>query len=81
EDSLNTSWRTIVRYIKTNYELYSKKFKGRLSVALSPIHTSTDLWISPHLHSLLAVYAQWVDEVYMFRKALLSLPECVESRS
>ncbi|KAG4266894.1 hypothetical protein FPRO04_13009 [Fusarium proliferatum] len=57
------------------------EIKDSVTTASSPIHISTDLWISPHRHSLLAVCAQWVDKVYKLRKALLSLPECAESHS
>ena len=80
-DSLITSRRTMVRYIAANYGFYSCEIKERLSAASSPIHISTDLWTSPHRHSLLAVCAQWVDKDYKLRKALLSLPECAESHS
>lgn len=80
-DSLITLRRTMVRYIAANYEFYSCEIKERLIAASSPIHISTDLWTSPHRHSLLAVCAQWVDKDYKLRKALLSLPECAESHS
>ena len=81
KDSLITSRRTMVRYIAANYDFYSSEIKDSLTTASSPIHISTDLWTSPHRHSLLAVCAQWVDKDYKLRKALLSLPECAESHS
>ncbi|WKT53928.1 hypothetical protein QSH57_004512 [Fusarium oxysporum f. sp. vasinfectum] len=81
KDSLITSRRTMVRYIAANYDFYSIEIKDSLITASSPIHISTDLWTSPHRHSLLAVCAQWVDKDYKLRKALLSLPECAESHS
>ncbi|PCD25844.1 hypothetical protein AU210_012278 [Fusarium oxysporum f. sp. radicis-cucumerinum] len=81
KDSLIASRRTMVRYIAANYDFYSSEIKDSVTTASSPIHISTDLWISPHRHSLLAVCAQWVDKVYKLRKALLSLPECAESHS
>ncbi|RKK14070.1 hypothetical protein BFJ66_g18083, partial [Fusarium oxysporum f. sp. cepae] len=81
KDSLITSQRTMVRYIAANYDFYSSEIKDSLTTASSPIHISTDLWTSPHRHSLLAVCAQWVDKDYKLRKALLSLPECAESHS
>ncbi|RKK11155.1 hypothetical protein BFJ67_g18154, partial [Fusarium oxysporum f. sp. cepae] len=52
------------------------QLKGKLAIASSPIHISTDLWTSPHRHALLAVCAQWVDQDYQLQKALLGLPEC-----
>ncbi|KAJ3480658.1 hypothetical protein NLG97_g8021 [Lecanicillium saksenae] len=71
----------MVRYIAANYDFYSCEIKDSLTTASSPIHISTDLWTSPHRHSVLAVCAQWVDKDYKLRKALLSLPECTESHS
>lgn len=58
KDSLITSRRTMVRYIAANYDCYSSEIKDSLTTASSPIHISTDLWTSPHRHSLLAVCAQ-----------------------
>jgi hypothetical protein len=81
KDSLITSRRTMVRYIAANYDFYSSEIKDSLTTTSSPIHISTDLWTSPHRHSLLAVCAQWVDKDYKLCKALLSLPECLESHS
>ncbi|KPA37592.1 restless transposase [Fusarium langsethiae] len=54
KDSLITSRRTMVRYIAANYDFYSSEIKDSLTTASSPIHISTDLWTSPHRHSLLA---------------------------
>ena len=45
------------------------------------IYFSTDLWTSPHRHGMLAVCAQWVDDSFKLRKALLGLPECQFSHS
>ena len=81
EDLLITSRRTTVRYIASNYELYKGQIRYSLSSAISPIHISSDLWTSPHRHSLLAVCAQWVDPDYQLQKALLGLPECRNSHS
>ena len=75
-DLLITSRRTAVRYIASNYKLYRGQIKTSLSTSSSPIHISSDLWTSPHRHSLLAVCAQWVDQDYELQKALLALPEC-----
>lgn len=81
EDLLITSRRTAVRYIASNYELYKVQIRDGLASAISPIHISSDLWTSPHRHSLLAVCAQWVDPDYQLQKALLGLPECRYSHS
>lgn len=76
EDLLITSRRTAVRSIASNYSLYRGQIRDSLAAAISPIHLATDLWTSPHLHSLLAICAQWVDSQYVLQKALLGLPEC-----
>lgn len=76
EDLLITSRRTVVRLIMANYDFYYNQIKTSLSFATSPIHIATDLWTSPHRHSMLAVCAQWVDSNFELQKALLGLPEC-----
>jgi hypothetical protein len=81
EDLLITSRRTVVRYIASNYNLYKSQIKESLTTSISPIHIATDLWTSPHRHSLLAVCAQWVDPGGQLQKALLALPECRHSHS
>jgi hypothetical protein len=81
EDLLITSRRTAVRYIASNYRLYKGQIMESLAVSISPIHISSDLWTSPHRHSLLAVCAQWVNPKGQLQKALLGLPECHYSHS
>ncbi|KID86969.1 Ribonuclease H-like protein, partial [Metarhizium majus ARSEF 297] len=81
EDLLITSRRTAVRYIASNYRLYQGQIKEGLATSISPIHISSDLWTSPHRHSLLAICAQWVDSDGRLQKALLGLPECRYSHS
>jgi hypothetical protein len=81
EDLLITSRRTAVRYIASNYRLYRGQIKEGLAASISPIHISSDLWTSPHRHSLLAICAQWVDPEGRLQKALLGLPECRYSHS
>ncbi|RKK78776.1 hypothetical protein BFJ68_g17860, partial [Fusarium oxysporum] len=77
KDSLITSRRTMVRYIAANYDFYSSEIKDSLTTASSPIHISTDLWTSPHRHSLLAVCAQWVDKDYKLPFLLASSKEAL----
>lgn len=79
EDLLITSRRTAVRLIASNYRLYKSQIMESLATSISPIHISSDLWTSPHRHSLLAVCAQWVDQNGQLQKALLGLPECRHS--
>lgn len=76
EDLLITSRRTAVRCIVSNYNLYQGQIRESLATAISPIHLSSDLWTSPHRHSLLAVCGHWVDQYSQLQKALLGLPEC-----
>jgi hypothetical protein len=57
-DKLITSRRTALRHILVNYNLHCVQLRDRLQTAVSPIHISSDLWTSPHRHSLLAVCAQ-----------------------
>jgi hypothetical protein len=75
-DLLITSRRTAVRHIIANHCLYRLQLKESLSASIGSVHISSDLWTSPHRHSLLAVCAQWVDSDYQLQKALLALPEC-----
>ncbi len=81
EDLLITSRNRAMRIIDANFALYASQLKETLQGAQSMIHISTDLWTSPHRHAMLAVCAQWVDEGYRLRKALLGLPECRYSHS
>lgn len=81
EDLLILSRRTAVRYIASNYALYQGQIKEGLATSTSPIHISSDLWTSPHRHSLLAICAQWVDQNGKLQKALLGIPECRYSHS
>jgi len=76
EDLLITSRRTAVRLIASNYNLYKGQIRESLATSISPIHLSSDLWTSPHRHSLLAICAHWVDQYGQLQKALLGLPEC-----
>lgn len=80
-DCLITSRYQAMKIIDANYDLYTSQLKEHLQSARSMIHISTDLWSSPHRHSMLAVCAQWVDNSYMLRKALLGMPECQFSHS
>ena len=56
EDCLITNRRGAMRIIDANYELYTGQLKEQLQESQSIIHLSTDLWISPYYHGILAVY-------------------------
>ena len=81
KDELITAQTTVVRYIAANHKLYREQLSTSMTTAMSPIHISSDLWTSPHRHSMLAVCAQWVDRDYQLQKALLELLELRNSYS
>ena len=81
DDMLLTSRTTLMRHLKANFSLYSDQLKESLQSTVSMIHFSTDLWTSPHKHSMLAICVQWLDADYNLRKALLGLAECRYSHS
>jgi hypothetical protein len=81
EEFLITSRRTVMHYIHANFELYTSQLRETFQTAISMVHISSDLWSSPHCHSMLTVCAQWVDSKYQLRKALLGMPECYKSHS
>lgn len=76
EDCLITTRQRAMKIIDANYGLYTSQLREHIHASQSMIHISTDLWTSPHRHAMLAVCAQWVDQDYKLRKALLGLPEC-----
>ena len=80
-DLLTTSRRIAMRQIVSKYEVSVQHIADKLSLAKSQIHIQTDLWTSPNRHALLAICAQWVDEEYQIRKALLAMPECPDTHS
>ena len=80
-DYLLISRRSAVRLIEANYKLYAESLREGLSKAVSLIHLQSDLWTSPHRHSILAVCAQWIDHDYKLQKALLGLLECRDDHS
>ncbi|KAG4255517.1 hypothetical protein FPRO03_14121 [Fusarium proliferatum] len=51
-------------HVRNNHPVASRstssEIKDSLTTASSPIHISTDLWTSPHRHSLLAADIEWI---------------------
>ena len=80
-DLLISSRRQALREVVRNYSLYRDQVKRKLHQARGPVHLTSDLWTSPHRHALLAITAQWVDQDYQLRKALIALPECRHNHS
>ncbi|KAM3468042.1 hypothetical protein MY5147_008325 [Beauveria neobassiana] len=64
---------TVAADLETAHASHEQAIKRRLMSARSLIHISMDVWSSPQRKSFIAIYAQWVDETYLPRKALLGL--------
>ena len=74
EDVLVESASTVSAILSRSYSIHRDTLKAKLRRAKSLIHFSIDLWTSPNHKAFLAICAQWVDEEYKLRKALLGLP-------
>jgi hypothetical protein len=81
EEILIQSGTTVLTHIERSYEVHRKNVKAYLQAARSQIHFSIDLWSSPHRKAFLGICAQWVDEQYEPREALLGLPNIQDSHS
>lgn len=66
---------TTSAHIERSYHRHRETVKRSLHKSRSLIHFSVDLWSAPGTKSLLGVHAQWVDDQYKLRKALLGLPQ------
>lgn len=73
-DVLNTSYSSIPAMITRSYEANKTLLKEKLRDATSLIHLAIDVWSSPNRKNFLAIVAQFVDQSFTLRKALLSLP-------
>lgn len=81
EDYLISSGGTVAADLDTAHAAHQQSIKARLLSARSLIHISMDVWSSPHRKSFIAIHAQWVDEAYVPRKALLGLPNLRHSHA
>jgi hypothetical protein len=70
---LVSSPTTIIKYIKRSFIDYRDGLVNILKNARSMIHFTSDMWSSPNRLAFLGVTAQWVDEQYTLRSALLAL--------
>jgi hypothetical protein len=75
EGYLITSRRQAINFINNNYARHEGRLRELLQEPRSMIHLSTDLWTSSERLNAVAVSAQWVDQSYRLRKALLGVPE------
>lgn len=81
EEFLTNSGNTVTEDLDRAYSAHQESIKERMKLAQSPIHFSMDVWSSPHRKAFIAVHAQWVDENYILRKALLGLPNLRHSHA
>ncbi|KJZ70650.1 hypothetical protein HIM_09970 [Hirsutella minnesotensis 3608] len=81
EEILIHSGTTVLTHIERSYEIHRQNVKAYLQASRSQIHFSIDLWSSPHRKAFLGICAQWVDERYEPREALLGLPNIQYSHS
>lgn len=81
EEILIHSGNTVLAHIELSYVRHRENIKAQLQVAKSQVHFSIDLWSSPHRKAFLGISAQWVDEHYKLREALLGLPNIQHSHS
>ncbi|KAM3446825.1 hypothetical protein NHJ6243_010206 [Beauveria neobassiana] len=72
---------TVAADLETAHASHEQAIKRRLMSARSLIHISMDVWSSPQRKSFIAIHAQWVDETYLPRKALLGLPNLRRSHA
>jgi len=81
EELLLHSGNTVVEDLDRAYTTHQKLIKQRLESTLSRIHFSMDVWSSPSRKAFIAIHAQWLDETYTLRKALLGLPNLRNSHA
>ncbi|KAM3446980.1 hypothetical protein NHJ6243_010196, partial [Beauveria neobassiana] len=72
---------TVAADLETAHASHEQAVKRWLLSARSLIHFSMDVWSSPQRKSFIAIHAQWVDETYVPRKALLGLPNLRRSHA
>jgi len=70
---LISSPSTVSTYIGNSFIDYRQGVKESLKSARSMVHLSSDMWTSPNRLAFLGIVAQWVDESYTLRSALLAL--------
>lgn len=81
EEFLTDSGGTVAADLDNAHAAHQQSVKRWLGTARSLIHISMDVWSSPQRKSFIAVHAQWVDEAYVPRKALLGLPNLRRSHA
>ncbi len=81
QELLTESGSTVAADLDRSYEAHQESVKAQLGRARSLVHIAMDVWSSPQRKAYVAVHAQWVDEGYNPRKALLGLPNLRRSHA
>ncbi|KJZ68331.1 hypothetical protein HIM_12278 [Hirsutella minnesotensis 3608] len=81
EEFLVDSSSTVASDLDRAYDTHQQSVCRWLEGARSLVHIAMDVWSSPQRKAYIAVHAQWVDEAYKPRKALLGLPNLRRSHA
>ncbi|OAA34473.1 transposase-like protein [Beauveria brongniartii RCEF 3172] len=81
QELLIDSGNTVAADLDRAYGAHQESVKRWLARSRSLVHIAMDVWSSPQRKAYIAVHAQWVDEEYNLRKALLGLPNLRHSHA
>lgn len=81
QELLVDSGNTVAADLDRAYDAHQESVKKWLDKSRSLVHIAMDVWSSPQRKAYIAVHAQWVDERYNLRKALLGLPNLRHSHA
>ncbi|EXU94991.1 hAT family dimerization domain protein [Metarhizium robertsii] len=81
QELLFDSGNTVAADLDRAYTAHQESVKKWLDMSRSLVHIAMDVWSSPQRKAYIAVHAQWVDEGYNLRKALLGLPNLRHSHA
>lgn len=74
QEFLTDSGSTVAGDLTRAYDAHRESVMRWLERARSLVHIAMDVWSSPQRKAYIAIHAQWVNETYKTRKALLGLP-------
>ncbi|OAQ57507.1 transposase-like protein [Pochonia chlamydosporia 170] len=81
EEFLVDSGNTVAADLNRPYNAHQGSVRKCLEHARSLMNIAIDVWSSPQRKAYIAIHAQWVDEDYRPRKALLGLPNLRRSHA
>ncbi|KAM0742705.1 hypothetical protein ACQRIT_002882 [Beauveria bassiana] len=81
QELLIDSGNTVAADLDRAYGAHQESVQRWLARSRSLVHIAMDAWSSPQRKAYIAVHAQWVDEEYNLRKALLGLPNLRHSHA